>query len=636
MQRLKGLTTGSLPTFIDAGSNFGSDELLEDNLLSQMTSHQLNITFMGDDTWMGLFPNAFHRSYPFPSFDVWDVDTVDRGVDRHLIEEISKPDWNLLIGHCLGVDHTGHRYGPDHPAMPVKLDEMNSFIDKIVQRMSRESLLLVMGDHGMTRSGDHGGDSPDEVTAGLFAYSPGWKVRMGNDSVVRSVSQVDLVPTLSLLMGVPIPYSNLGSVILDLILPQHLWHPSGRHGDGQEEEEHQQWMSLDYFADALHLNVKQVWRYLQTYNGGASTLPKHQFQELGTRYGRLSRLFDQLKVANCSQTCRFELKCCPSPAKLEEFIGEAQRFLVQSKTMCSSMWAQFDLDSMAIGLAIFAASLCLHYIQLVNRLAVTDVVVPLAMAASYTSNSFVVEEPYVVHYIGQTLIWLPLLLIGRQTGRKQLMILTALLSLSIRLQLSFFRCREEQFPNCRAHSLYRSLDSLSASGWIVCARISLALASSFGFFEYARRYEKIDRKIGYLLYVTWIYWIVQGLSSILDIGGTDKFIYLPKFFYFGFVFMAFHLIYQLMYDHSLSNYSIYRQKTLEIVSLMAMLAFLLVGDGLTPAVVLSMANLFLFARIHADANREMMWTLYGILSVHGFFSSGHHTSLATIPWYSFF
>ena len=100
--------------------------------------------------------------------------------------------------------------------------------------------------------------------------------------------------------------------------------------------------------------------------------------------------------------------------------------------------------------------------------------------------------------------------------------------------------------------------------------------------------------------------------------------------------MAFHLIYQLMYDHSLSNYSIYRQKTLEIVSLMAMLAFLLVGDGLTPAVVLSMANLFLFARIHADANREMMWTLYGILTVHGFFSSGHHTSLATIPWYLFF
>ena len=31
---------------------------------------------------------------------------------------------------------------------------------------------MVFGDHGMTKSGDHGGDSEDEVHAGLFVYSP--------------------------------------------------------------------------------------------------------------------------------------------------------------------------------------------------------------------------------------------------------------------------------------------------------------------------------------------------------------------------------------------------------------------------------------------------------------------------------
>jgi GPI ethanolamine phosphate transferase 3 subunit O len=36
MQRLKGLTTGSLPTFIDAGSNFASSEIDEDNFLDQI------------------------------------------------------------------------------------------------------------------------------------------------------------------------------------------------------------------------------------------------------------------------------------------------------------------------------------------------------------------------------------------------------------------------------------------------------------------------------------------------------------------------------------------------------------------------------------------------------------------------
>lgn len=36
MQRLKALTTGSLPTFIDAGANFASAEINEDNIIDQV------------------------------------------------------------------------------------------------------------------------------------------------------------------------------------------------------------------------------------------------------------------------------------------------------------------------------------------------------------------------------------------------------------------------------------------------------------------------------------------------------------------------------------------------------------------------------------------------------------------------
>lgn len=37
-------------------------------------------------------------------------------------------DWDVLIAHFLGVDHCGHRYGPDHPAMADKLTQMNAVI----------------------------------------------------------------------------------------------------------------------------------------------------------------------------------------------------------------------------------------------------------------------------------------------------------------------------------------------------------------------------------------------------------------------------------------------------------------------------------------------------------------------------
>lgn len=42
----------------------------------------------------------------------------------------------------------------------------------VIETLDDDTVLFVMGDHGMTRTGDHGGDSDDEVDAALFVYSP--------------------------------------------------------------------------------------------------------------------------------------------------------------------------------------------------------------------------------------------------------------------------------------------------------------------------------------------------------------------------------------------------------------------------------------------------------------------------------
>lgn len=80
LQRLKGLTTGSLPTFIDIGSNFATPEINEDNIIDQMVRNNLSVVCMGDSTWVDLFPNRFKRQFPFPSFNMYDLDTVDSGM----------------------------------------------------------------------------------------------------------------------------------------------------------------------------------------------------------------------------------------------------------------------------------------------------------------------------------------------------------------------------------------------------------------------------------------------------------------------------------------------------------------------------------------------------------------------------
>ncbi|XP_073907643.1 GPI ethanolamine phosphate transferase 3 isoform X2 [Castor canadensis] len=172
MQRLKALTTGSLPTFIDAGSNFASHAIVEDNLIKQLTSAGRRIVFMGDDTWKDLFPGAFSQAFFFSSFNVRDLHTVDNGILEHLYPTMDSGEWDVLIAHFLGVDHCGHKHGPHHPEMAKKLSQMDQVIQGLVERLDNDTLLVVAGDHGMTMNGDHGGDSEPEVSAALFVYSP--------------------------------------------------------------------------------------------------------------------------------------------------------------------------------------------------------------------------------------------------------------------------------------------------------------------------------------------------------------------------------------------------------------------------------------------------------------------------------
>lgn len=227
LQRLKGLTTGLLPTFIDAGLNFDGDAIDEDNWMLQLHRHNRSVAFVGDDTWDALF-NAYiapDMNYPYESLNVWDLHTVDNGVIEHLFPLLDQQHrWDVLIGHFLGVDHVGHRYGPDHFTMREKLGQMDRVIRDVVAKLDDDTLLVVMGDHGMDLTGNHGGDSPDEVEAALLLYSKGGHFHKqpaaaydaGNQGARwPRVNQIDLVPTLLVLLGLPVPFNNLGFPIAE-------------------------------------------------------------------------------------------------------------------------------------------------------------------------------------------------------------------------------------------------------------------------------------------------------------------------------------------------------------------------------------------------------------------------------------
>lgn len=166
-----------------------------------------------------------------------DFTEVDQNVTRHVPSTLSSPDWDCMIMHYLGLDHIGHKAGPKSPNMIPKQREMDGIVQQIFTAMQTQphlesTLLVLAGDHGMNSGGNHGGSAPGETEPALLFASPKFADMPGREAYAaptkpregrsefeyyRKVEQNDLVPTLSGLLGIPIPKNNLGIFIPELL-----------------------------------------------------------------------------------------------------------------------------------------------------------------------------------------------------------------------------------------------------------------------------------------------------------------------------------------------------------------------------------------------------------------------------------
>ena len=91
LPRLKGITTGGTPNFLDAILNVADDQDDSQGLHNQDSwvhqfrhSNNKTINFFGDDTWLKLFQDQFTEFEGTNSFFVSDFTEVDNNVTRHL------------------------------------------------------------------------------------------------------------------------------------------------------------------------------------------------------------------------------------------------------------------------------------------------------------------------------------------------------------------------------------------------------------------------------------------------------------------------------------------------------------------------------------------------------------------------
>lgn len=234
LPRLKGITTGLTPLFLDAILNINEDDttlLAQDSWVTQFMgdSGARKVHFYGDDTWIKLFPTQFAYQDGTNLFYVLDFTEVDHNVTRHLDRELTSSHWDGLILHYLGLDHIGHKGGPRLPHMPAKQREMDAIVERLYGYVEKhpDTLLVVLGDHGMNEIGNHGGALAGEVSPGMVLVSPKFK-KLGLSHHVpqkeqplfayfEKCLQIDLVPTLLALLGIPIPKNNVGRVLPEIL-----------------------------------------------------------------------------------------------------------------------------------------------------------------------------------------------------------------------------------------------------------------------------------------------------------------------------------------------------------------------------------------------------------------------------------
>ncbi|KAG9235506.1 GPI ethanolamine phosphate transferas-like protein 2 [Amylocarpus encephaloides] len=406
MPRIKAITTGSIPSFLDVILNFAESDTsstlaAQDTWLAQMKAKEDGKMVMyGDDTWLKLFPGFFDRADGTSSFFVADFTEVDNNVTRHVPGELANDDWNTMVLHYLGLDHIGHKAGPRSPNMIPKQHEMDDIVSQIYSAIeSREhlesTLLVLCGDHGMNDAGNHGGSSPGETSPALVFISPklktinsGSKAPASHDEDFRYysfVEQSDIAPTFGALLGFPIPRNNLGAFI-PAFLPF--------------------WPNKNDKIQILWRNARQIVNVIK------ATFPIFESQGLATSCHDLDSSVDEL-------ACEWRIISQSLPSadsenqEVDEWASLTTKWLKHAQDLMSGTASNYNVKKLVGGQSISA--LALGFAALAAGKTIADSLVSslplLAMALAYgammTASSFVEEEHHFWYWA--TTAWLALI-----------------------------------------------------------------------------------------------------------------------------------------------------------------------------------------------------------------------------------
>ncbi|KAG5992748.1 hypothetical protein E4U52_002533 [Claviceps spartinae] len=339
MPRLKAITTGSIPSFVDLILNFdeadtSSTLAAQDTWLAQIRATKKGkMLLFGDDTWLKLFPETSN--------------------------------------------------------MVPKQKEMDGIVRSIYQALEtkdhlKSTLFVLCGDHGMNDAGNHGASSPGETSPALIFMSPKFKGKLpklyapmeprDEFDYYEMVEQSDIAPTIAALLGFPVSKNNLGAFIPDFL---------------------SFWSSPLDQVQILVRNAKQILGIVTATFGvelfdlrgniNPCLLDKTDINNLACEWQRLITQADYMLDGSKVST---------------EWLSGMLAWLRSAQELMSGMASNYDVSKLGLGLALaVSAAACsiMAMLSLVNRS--HDMVWPTALmtvlyGVMMFASSFVEEEQH--------------------------------------------------------------------------------------------------------------------------------------------------------------------------------------------------------------------------------------------------
>ncbi|MDR7435969.1 MAG: alkaline phosphatase family protein [Armatimonadota bacterium] len=169
----------------------------------------------GTPGWRELFGPWIddRRIVPDPKYgDVEGLYRTDAVIADAAIDLLKTPA-RLIVVHFPGPDVAGHSFGAVSPVYAEAIRRVDEYIGQIHQAAGQGTVLIVTADHGHIDRGGHGGWEPEVRRTPLVLAGEG--IRPGLKG--PEVRQMDIAPTISILLGLPIPAHNNGRPLVEAL-----------------------------------------------------------------------------------------------------------------------------------------------------------------------------------------------------------------------------------------------------------------------------------------------------------------------------------------------------------------------------------------------------------------------------------